>query len=85
MTMTEEYKKGVHDTLCGLRLIIEKSSNVVEFETAVKSFVDVTENLTHLADDAPTETPETPEMREMRNNVDDFLKTFAQWKNNTTK
>lgn len=82
MTMTDEYKKGVSDTLSGLRLIIEKSSNVVEFETAVKSFVDVTENLTYLADDAPTETPE---MREMRNNVDDFLKTFAQWKNNTTK
>ena len=79
MTMTEEYKKGVRDTLSGLRLIIEKSSNVVEFETAVKSFVDVTENQLDLA-------AETPEMSEMRNAVDDFLKTFAQWKkNNTTK
>lgn len=78
MTMTEEYKKGVRDTLSGLRLIIEKSSNVVEFETAVKSFVDVTENQLGLA-------AETPEMSEMRNAVDDFLKTFAQWKKNTMK
>lgn len=78
MRMTEEYKRGVRDTLDSLRTIMENSANVIDMRASVSSFVEVWENLTYKADGEDENL--MPEMAALRNDVNRLFKQFDRLK-----